>query len=433
MRRILMSSKLEKLEKNVATLEITVSAEKLEEGIAKAYIKNAKKFNLPGFRKGKAPRKLIEKHYGEGIFFEDAINEVCPDAYDEAVKEHNLDPVDRPSIDIVDIESGKGIVFKAEVTVKPEVKLGQYNGIEVEKKEYNVTDEDIVKELEALRDKNARIIDVTDRAVKMGDDTTIDFKGFVDDKEFDGGTAENYKLEIGSGQFIPGFEEQLVGAVIGNEVEVNVGFPEDYRAEELAGKPALFKVTVKEIKEKELLPLDDEFAKDVSEFETLEELKEDIKKKKTEEAERMAKNEFENSVIKKVVENAEVDIPQVMIDSQVDSMIKDFDYQLRYQGLDINSYMKYMNIGEEELKQSYKDMALDRVKTQLVIEAITKAENIEVLDEELQEEIEKTAKQYNQELDKFKKSLKDRDVEYIKDGVQVQKTIDFLVNNSISK
>ncbi|MFA7572746.1 MAG: trigger factor [Lutispora sp.] len=428
-----MSSKLEKLEKNVATLEITVSAEKLEEGIAKAYIKNAKKFNLPGFRKGKAPRKLIEKHYGEGIFFEDAINEVCPDAYDEAVKEHNLDPVDRPSIDIVDIESGKGIVFKAEVTVKPEVKLGQYNGIEVEKKEYNVTDEDIVKELEALRDKNARIIDVTDRAVKMGDDTTIDFKGFVDDKEFDGGTAENYKLEIGSGQFIPGFEEQLVGAVIGNEVEVNVGFPEDYRAEELAGKPALFKVTVKEIKEKELLPLDDEFAKDVSEFETLEELKEDIKKKKTEEAERMAKNEFENSVIKKVVENAEVDIPQVMIDSQVDSMIKDFDYQLRYQGLDINSYMKYMNIGEEELKQSYKDMALDRVKTQLVIEAITKAENIEVLDEELQEEIEKTAKQYNQELDKFKKSLKDRDVEYIKDGVQVQKTIDFLVNNSISK
>ncbi|MDD2481495.1 MAG: trigger factor [Lutispora sp.] len=428
-----MSSKLEKLEKNVATLEITVSAEKLEEGIAKAYIKNAKKFNLPGFRKGKAPRKLIEKHYGEGIFFEDAINEVCPDAYDEAVKEHNLDPVDRPSIDIVDIESGKGIVFKAEVTVKPEVKLGQYNGIEVEKKEYNVTDEDIVKELEALRDKNARIIDVTDRAVKMGDDTTIDFKGFVDDKEFDGGTAENYKLEIGSGQFIPGFEEQLVGAVIGNEVEVNVGFPEDYRAEELAGKPALFKVTVKEIKEKELLPLDDEFAKDVSEFETLEELKEDIKKKKTEEVERMAKNEFEDSVIKKVVENAEVDIPQVMIDSQVDSMIKDFDYQLRYQGLDINSYMKYMNIGEEELKQSYKDMALDRVKTQLVIEAITKAENIEVQDEELQEEIEKTAKQYNQELDKFKKSLKDRDVEYIKDGVQVQKTIDFLVNNSISK
>lgn len=428
-----MNSKLEKLEKNIATLEITVSAEKLEEGIAKAYIKNAKKFNLPGFRKGKAPRKLIEKYYGEGIFFEDAINEVCPDAYDEAVKEHNLEPVDRPSIDIVDIETGKGIVFKAEVTVKPEIQLGQYKGIEVEKKEYNVTDEDVSKELEALRDKNARIIDVTDRPVKMGDSTTIDFKGFVDDKEFDGGTAENYKLEIGSGQFIPGFEEQLVGATIGNEVDVNVSFPEDYRAEELAGKPALFKVTVKEIKEKELLPLDDEFAKDVSEFDTLGELKEDIKKKKTEEAEHKTLHEFEDNVIKKVVENAVVDIPQVMVDNQIESMIRDFDYQLRYQGLDLDSYIKYMNISKDELKESYKNMALDRVKTQLVIEAVTKAENIEASDEELEAEIEKTAKQYNQEPDKFKKSLKERDIEYIKDGLVVQKTIDFLVNNSISK
>lgn len=428
-----MNSKLEKLEKNVATLEITVSAEKLEEGIAKAYIKNVKKFNLPGFRKGKAPRKLIEKHYGEGIFYEDAINEVCPDAYEEAVKEHNLDPVDRPSIDIVDIESGKGIVFKAEVTVKPEVQLGQYKGIEVEKKEYNVTDEDVSKELETLRDKNARIIDVTDRPVKMGDNTIIDFKGFVDDKQFDGGTAENYKLEIGSGQFIPGFEEQLVGAPIGNEVDVNVTFPEDYRAEELAGKPAIFKVTVKEIKEKELLPLDDEFAKDVSEFDTLDELKEDIKKKKTEEAERMAKHEFEDSVIKKAVENAEVDIPQVMVDNQVESMIKDFDYQLRYQGLDLDSYMKYMNISHEELHQSYKETALDRVKTQLVLEAVTKAENISVSDEELEAEIVKTAEQYKQEPEKFKKSLRERDIEYIKDGLEVQKTIDFLVENSASK
>lgn len=428
-----MSSKLEKLEKNVATLEITVSAEKLEEGIAKAYIKNVKKFNLPGFRKGKAPRKLIEKYYGEGVFYEDAINEVCPDAYNEAVKEHDLHPVDRPTIDIIDIESGKGIVFKAEVTVKPEVQLGDYKGIEVEKKEYNVTDDDISKELEILRDKNARIIDVTDRPVKMGDITTIDFKGFVNDEQFEGGTAENYKLEIGSGQFIPGFEEQLVGATIGNEVDVNVTFPEDYRAEELAGKPALFKVTVKEIKEKELLPLDDEFAKDVSEFDTLDELKEDIKKKKTEEAERIAKSEYENNVIKKVVENAEVDIPDVMIDNQVESMLNDFDYQLRFQGLDLNSYMKYMNIGYEEMKESYKDTARDRVKTQLVLEAITKAESIEVTEEELEEEIEKTAKQYNQDVEKFKKALKERDIEYIKEGLEVQKTIDFLVNNSVSK
>ena len=428
-----MSSKLEKLEKNVATLEITVSAEKLEEGIAKAYIKNVKKFNIPGFRRGKAPRKLIEKYYGEGIFYEDAINEVCPDAYNQAIEEHNLEPVDRPTIDILEIESGKGIVFKAEVTVKPEVELGQYKGIEVEKKEYNVTDEDVDKELEILRNKNARIIDVTDRPVKMGDITTIDFKGFIDEKQFDGGTAENYKLEIGSGQFIPGFEEQLIGATIDNEVDVNVTFPEDYRAEELAGKPALFKVTVKEIKEKELLPLDDEFAKDVSEFDTLEELKEDIKRKKTEEAERIAKNEYENNVIKKVVENAKVDIPEVMIDNQIESMIRDFDYQLRYQGLDLDSYLKYMNISYEEMKESYKETAEDRVKTQLVMEAITKAENIEVTDEELESEIEKTAKQYNQEIEKFKKTLRERDIEYIKEGLQLQKTIDFLVDNSVSK
>lgn len=428
-----MSSKLEKLEKNVATLEITVSAEKLEEGIAKAYIKNAKKFNIPGFRKGKAPRKLIEKYYGEGIFYEDAINEVCPEAYEEAIKEHNLEPVDRPSIDILEIESGKGIVFKAEVTVKPEVELGQYKGIEVEKKEYNVTDEDVENELEILRNRNARIIDVTDRPVKRGDIVTIDFKGFIDDKEFEGGSAENYKLEIGSGRFIPGFEEQLIGATIGNEVNVDVTFPEDYRSEELAGKPALFKVTVKEIKEKELLPLDDEFAKDVSEFDTLEELKADIKRKKLEEAERMAKNEYENDLIKKVVQNAKVDIPEVMIDNQIESMIRDFDYQLRFQGLDLDSYMKYMNISYEEMKQSYKEAAEDRVKTQLVMEAITKAENIEVTDEELEAEVEKTAKQYNQDVEKFRKSLRERDIEYIREGLQLQKTIDFLVEHSVSK
>ncbi|SHI42071.1 trigger factor [Lutispora thermophila] len=428
-----MSSKLEKLENNVATLEITVSAEKLEEGIAKAYIKNAKKFNLPGFRKGKAPRKLIEKYYGEGVFYEDAINEVCPEAYNEAIKEHDLHPVDRPSIDIIDIESGKGIVFKAEVTVKPEVQLGEYKGIEVEKKEYNVTDEDVAKELEILRNKNARIIDVTDRPVKMGDITTIDFKGFVDGEQFEGGTAENYKLEIGSGQFIPGFEDQLVGATIGNEVDVNVTFPEDYRAEELAGKPAVFKVTVKEIKEKELLPLDDEFAKDTSEFDTLEELKEDIRKKKTEEAERLAKHEYENNVIKKVVENAQVDIPEVMIDNQVEAMLDDFDYQLRYQGLDLDTYIKYMNINYDELKETYKETARDRVKTQLVLEAVTKAENIAVTDEELEEEINKTAKMYNQDAEKFRKSLKERDIEYIKEGLEVQKTIDFLVKNSVAK
>lgn len=428
-----MNSKLEKVENNVATLEITVSPEKLEEGMMKAYLKNVKRFNIPGFRKGKAPRKLIEKHYGEGIFYEDAINAVCPDAYEEAVEEHKLEPVDRPEIDIVEIESGKGIIFKAEVTVRPTVQLGQYKGIEAEKKEYNVTEEDVLKELDILRDKNARIIDIADRPVKQGDMTIIDFKGFVDGEEFSGGTAENYNLEIGSGQFIPGFEEQLVGAEIGKEIDVNVTFPEDYRAEELAGKPALFKVTIKEIKEKELLPLDDEFAKDVSEYDTLEELKKDIKNKKTEEAERMAKHEYEDLVISKVVENASVDIPDVMVENQITSMIKDFDFQLRYQGLDLETYLKYMNISMEEVRKSYKETALNRVKTQLVIDEITKAENIQVSEEDINDEVEKTAKQYNQELEKFKSSLKERDLEYIKDSLIVQKTIDFLIENSISK
>ncbi len=428
-----MNSKLEKVENNIATLEISVSPEKLEEGMMKAYIKNVKRFNIPGFRKGKAPRTLIEKYYGEGIFYEDAINAVCPEAYEEAIEEHKLEPVDMPEIDIVEIDREKGIIFKAEVTVKPAVQLGRYEGIEAEKKEYNVTDDDIAKELESLRDKNARIIDIIDRPVKEKDIAIIDFKGFVDGEEFSGGTAENYNLEIGSRQFIPGFEEQLIGAKLGDEIDVNVVFPEDYRAEELAGKPALFKVTVKEIKEKELLPLDDEFAKDVSEFEALEELKTDIKNKKMEEAERMAKHEYEDLVINKVVENATVDIPEVMVENQITSMIKDFDFQLRYQGLDIETYLKYMNITMEEVRKSYKETAMNKVKTQLVLEAVAKSESIEASEEDVNGEIEKTAKLYNQDMEKFRKSLKEKDLEYIKDSLIVQKTIDFLIENSISK
>lgn len=428
-----MNSRLEKIENNIATLEITVSAEKLEEGIMKAYLKNAKKFNIPGFRKGKAPRKMIERHYGEGVFYEDAINIVCPDAYDEAVKEHKLEPVDRPDIDIVEMESGKGLVFKAEVTVKPEAALGQYKGIEVSKKEYNVSDEDVNKEIEAMRQKNARIVEVTDRPVAMGDMTVIDFKGFVGDHQFEGGTAENHQLEIGSGRFIPGFEEQLVGAELGKEVDVNVTFPENYYSAELAGKPALFKVTVKEIKEKQLLDLDDEFAKDFSEFNTLDELKADIKAKKEEESKRVAKQQFEDDVIAKVVENATVEIPDVMVEAQVNIMLRDFDYQLRYQGLNLETYMKYMNMDVEKLKESYKPMALNRVKSQLVLEKIAEAEAIHADDADLDAEIEKTAKQYNQDIEKFKGTLKEDELTYIKDGIVVQKTIDFLVKNSVEK
>lgn len=425
-----MSSKLEKIENNVAALEITVSPEKFEEGMAKSYLKNVKKFNVPGFRKGKVPRKIVEKFYGEAVFYEDAINIVCPEAYDEAVKENNLDPVDRPEIDIIDIGSGKPLVFKVNVTLKPEAELGDYKGIEATKKEYNVTDEDVEKELETLREKNARIVEVTDRAVKSGDITIIDFKGFVDGVQFDGGTSEDYKLEIGSGQFIPGFEEQLIGAELGKEVEVNVNFPEQYRSAELAGKPAVFKVTVKEIKEKQLVELDDEFAKDVSEFNTLDELKADIRSKREEEGKRLSKQQFEDEVINKVVENAKVEIPDVMVDTQVDVMLRDFDYQLRYQGLSLQSYIQYMNKSIEELRESYRPMALNRVKSQLVLEKIAKVENITATEEDVNSEIEKTAKQYNQEADQFRSTLKEDELSYIKDGIVVQKTIDFLVANS---
>ncbi|MGB7606139.1 MAG: trigger factor [Lutisporaceae bacterium] len=428
-----MSSKLEKMENNKVVLEITVSAEMLEEGMEKSYHKNIKKFNIAGFRKGKAPRKIIEKFYGEGVLFEDAINEICPIAYDNAVEEHNLEPVDKPDIDIVEIESGKGLVFKAEFTVKPEVTLGDYKGIEVSKKEHNVTDQDIDNEINALREKNARIVEVSDRAVKNGDITIIDFKGFVGDVQFEGGTAENYKLEIGSGQFIPGFEDQLIGAEISKETDINVSFPEEYKSEELAGKPVLFKVTVKEIKEKQLAEIDDEFAKDVSEYNTLEELKTDFRSKREQEGQKMAKQQYEDELLNKVAENATIDIPEVMVETQINMMIRDFDYQLKYQGLDLASYMKYMNLDVEKLKESYKTSAYNRVKTQLVLEKIAKVENITITEEELNTEIEKTAKLYNQDIESFKKALKTEDIGYIKDGVEVQKTIDFLVSSSIEK
>lgn len=428
-----MDSRLEKVENNVATLEISVSAERLEEGIMKSYLKNVKKFNIAGFRKGKAPRKIIERHYGEAVFYEDAINIICPDAYDEAVKEHNLEPVDRPDIDIVEIESGKGLIFKAVVTVKPEVELGKYKGIEAEKKEYNVTDEEVDKEIDIMREKNARLVEVSDRAVKNGDITIIDFKGFADDIQFEGGTSENYSLEIGSGQFIPGFEEQLVGAELGKEIDVNVQFPKEYNNEELAGKPALFKVTVKEIKEKQLVELDDEFAKDVSEFDTLAELKADIRNKKEEQSKRLEKQQYEDEVINKVVENATVDIPEVMVEAQVNVMLRDFDYQLRYQGLNLEAYLKYMNMDIDKLKESYKDVAKGRVKSQLVLEKVSEVEQIAVTEEDLNAEIEKTAQHYKQDLEKFKKTLKEDEISYIKDGIIIQKTIDFLVESSIEK
>ncbi|OPJ56312.1 trigger factor [Alkalithermobacter paradoxus] len=424
-----MSSQFIKKENNEVTLELTISADKFEAATEQAYNKLKGKFNIPGFRKGKAPRKIIESQYGKGVFFEDALDIAFPQEYKLALDEHNLEPVDRPSVDIKEANEN-GVTLEVIVTVRPEVKLGQYKGIEVEKIEYTVEEDSVNKKIEDMLEQNARFINVTDRAVQDKDMVSIDFKGFVDGEAFEGGTAENYNLVVGSGTFIPGFEEQLVGANIGDEVDVDVTFPEEYHAENLAGKKALFKVTIKEIKAKELPNLDDEFAKDVSEFDTLEELKADTKKKLEEESAKRAAAEFRDKVIDKVVESSVVDIPEAMINTQIDSMIRDFDYQLRYQGLDIEKYLEFTGTKIEDLKEQMKEEAQNRVKTGLVLEEITKVENIEVSEEELEKEIENMANMYKMELDKFKATLKDEDKEYLKENVAVRKAVDMIVENT---
>ncbi|RKD28974.1 trigger factor [Thermohalobacter berrensis] len=425
-----MSSTVLKKENNEVTLKIEVPAEKFEEGIQKAYLKNRKRFNIPGFRKGKAPKRIIEARYGKGIFYEDAINFVFPEAYSKAVDEHELEPVDRPEIDIEQIEEGKPVVFTAKVTVKPEVKLGDYTGIEVEKVEYNVTEEDVEKEIERMRERNARLVEVKDRPVKEGDILTIDYEGYVDGEQFEGGTAQNQSLEIGSGRFIPGFEEQLVGKNKDEEVEVNVTFPEEYHAENLAGKDATFKVKIHEIKEKELPELDDEFAKDVSEFDTLDELKSDVKTKLEEQAKNREKAEKENKVLEKVVEGAEIDIPEVMIENQIDNELREFEYRLRFQGLDLEKYLEMTNTKREDLRDQLRPNAEKAVRTELVLEAIAEKEEIKETEEELNKELEKIAKQYNQDAEKFKKNMKADDLEYIKLGIIKRKTVEYLVENA---
>ena len=429
-----MNSKLEKIEENTATLEIEVSEEQFEKGVQKAYKKNVGRFNIPGFRKGKAPRAIIERHYGEAIFYEDAINEVCPDAYQQAVEQHDLQPVDRPELDIVQIEKGKPFIFKAMVTVKPDVTLGDYKGIQVEKKEYPVTDEDVEKELDNMRESGARMVTVEDRAAKKDDMVIIDYKGFVDGEQFEGGSAENQSLVLGSGHFIEGFEDQLIGAKAGDSVTVKVKFPEDYQAEHLAGKDAEFQVEVREIKEKELPDLDDEFAKDVSELDTLEELKKDIREKLEEKAQQRAKNELENEVIKKAAELTEVDIPDVMIEKQIDTMIRDFEIQLMYQGLKLDDYLKHMGNSKDDLRNNLRKDAKEKVKTQLMLEKISEAEGITETEEELDHEIEKLAKQYKQEdEDKFKKSLGEDELNYIKESIIIRKTAELLVEKASIK
>lgn len=425
-----MEVRVENAGTNTVKLEIKVPAQEFNKGIDKAYRKDANKFNVPGFRKGKAPKEIIEKIYGEEVFYEDAVNFVIDETYPKAIEENNLEPVDRPEVDIVDIGHGKDLVYTASVTVKPQVELGEYKGLEVSKVEYPVADEDVEKQLGQMREKNARIIAKEDGTVEKGDTAVIDFEGFVDGIPFEGGKGTNYQLEIGSGTFIEGFEDQLIGKKTGEETDVSVTFPEDYKASALAGKPAIFKVTVNEIKYKELLPLDDEFAKDVSEFETMDELKVDIRKKLQESNDSRAKKQIEDSIVKKAVDNANVEIPEVMVDREVDYTMEDIRYRLSYQGMTLEQYAEFLNTSIEKMKEDYRDMAYNKVKTQLVLESIGKVEGVSASDEEIDAEIEKTAKQYNQDMKKFMDSIKERERNLIKNDIITNKTVDLLVANS---
>ncbi|SDK00534.1 trigger factor [Natronincola ferrireducens] len=426
-----MHSEVIKREENKITLKVVIGAEAFEAGINKAYNKMRGKFNIPGFRKGKAPRKIIELNYGTEIFYEEAINITFPDAYDKALEEHGINPVDRPSIeDLEEIQKGQDVVLTVGVEIMPEVVVENYKGIEVEKKEYNVQEEDIQKELDSLLEKNARMIAVEDRPVQDSDMVIIDYKGMIDGVAFEGGTAEKQSLNIGSGQFIQGFEEQLIGKNTGDEVEVKVTFPEDYHGKDVAGKEAVFEVKIHEIKEKEVPALDDEFAKDVSEFDTLEELKADVKKRLEEQAKNKTEQELRNKVVDAAIDKVEINLPSAVVERQIDNMLRDFEYSLSYQGLNLQYYYNMTGAKEEDLRNQMRDDAVKRVKTQIVLEKISELEAIEATEEEVNQEVEKMAEQYKQEVDKLKETLREEDMTYIKDNIVVRKTIDFLVANA---
>jgi len=425
-----MSCKVEKTKNaNEVKLEITVEASKFDEAIKKVYFKSAKYFNIPGFRKGKAPMQIVEKYYGKEIFYEDAFNEVAEVALEEAIKENKLDVVSRPDIDVTQIEKGKDLIFTAVMQTKPEAELGKYKGIEIKKIEYNVTDEDINHELGHMQEHNSRLITIEDRPVEKGDIATIDFEGFVDGKAFDGGKAEGHELEIGSNTFIPGFEDQVIGMKIDEEKDINVKFPEEYFSKELAGKDATFKVKVHEIKKKELPELDDEFAKDVSEFDTLKELKADIKAKQEEQNKEKAKYETQDAVIKALCEDIKVDIPSGMIEMEVENMLKDIEQRLSYQGLKLEQYLQMMGKTAEDMKKEYEPQAIDAIKSRLALEAVVKAEKIKATDKEIEEKMKEMAKNYGKENDEeFMKNENVRN--YIKQGIESEKAIDFLVENA---
>ena len=429
-----MSFKVEQLEeKNMVKLVIEASAEEFEAGLNAAYNKNKNKISVPGFRKGKAPRKMIEQLYGSQIFFEDAANEIIPDAYADAAKESGLDIVSQPKVSIEQLEAGKPFIFAAEVAVRPEVELGEYKGVEVTKADAEVTDADVEEELKKVQDQNSRTVSVEDRAVKDGDMTVIDFEGFIDGEAFDGGKGENYPLTIGSHSFIDTFEEQMIGMNIGEEKELNVTFPEDYHAENLKGKPATFKVTVKEIKEKQLPELDDDFAQDVSDFDTLAEYKDDLKKKIAERKESEAKDKKESEAIEKVVEAAKMDIPQAMIDTQVNRMLEDFAMRLQQQGLSVEQYFQYTGMTADKIMEEMKPEAVKRIKNSLVLEAVAKAENIEVSEEEFEAELQKMADMYKMEIEKIKEFMQDAEAKQMKDDIAIQKAVELIVSSAVEK
>lgn len=422
-----MSLQVENLEKNMAKLTVEVPSEEFEKALTKAYNKNKGRFNIPGFRKGKAPQAMVEKMYGAGVLYEDAINEALDATYGDAAKESGLDIVSRPEIGIEQVEKGKNLIYTATVAVKPEVTLGEYKGVEVTKAVAEVTDEDIEAELKKVQEQNSRLITVEDRAVEDGDQTVIDFEGFVDGKPFEGGKGEDYPLTIGSHSFIDTFEEQLIGKNIGEACDINVTFPNEYHSTELAGKAALFKVTVKEIKKKELPELNDEFAGEVSEFETLEEYKKDIKEKTAAKKEKAATTENEDHVVEKVVENAEMEIPDPMIDSQVNNMVNDYARRMQSQGLSLDQYMKFTGMTIETLKEQMKPQAVKRIQTRLVLEAVAKAESITVDDDAVEKEIAKMAESYKMEASQVKEYLGETGITQMKEDLAVQEAVDFLV------
>lgn len=428
-----MSVQVEKLEKNMAKLTVEVSADELEKAIEKAYQKQKKNITVPGFRKGKVPRMMVEKMYGKEVFYEDAANEIIPSAYEKAYDECGENIVSTPKIEVVQIEAGKPFIFTAEVALKPEVTLGAYKGIEVDKVDVTVSDEEVDAEIEKERDRNARSVSVTDRAVQDKDQTVIDFEGFVDGVAFEGGKGENYPLTIGSGAFIPGFEEQLIGKNIGEECDVNVTFPEEYHAEDLAGKAAVFKVTVKEIKEKQLPELDDEFAAEVSEFDTLAEYKEDVKKNLTEKREKDVKNAKEDAVVDAIIENATMEIPEAMIETQQRQMVQEFAQNIQMQGLSIDQYFQFTGLTAEKMMEQVKPQAEKRIKSRLVLEAVAKAENITASEEDFEAEVAKMAEMYKMEADKVKESVGEEGKKQMMEDLAVSKAAEFVVNEAKEK